>query len=583
MTTVTGLTAERMLAIEAESIVDGDISGNDLILTRKDGVQINAGNVRGPAGPTGPIGSDLSVLAAATVLDVGQLNQIRAGRQLAAVDFTNLGLSVPIGLWNLSDLTDASGNGRALSNKGAVPFASGINGLGATAARFAGNVAQAFYIADTGAADPFRIKLGSMGCWFKTSKRGATQTLMGKWNASGATYSYILYVATGTNTLVFDFGLSGPGVAGPVGSTDVADDRWHFAVATFDGTVARIYADGVLENQVLTNGTLFPTNVPFNIGAAAADAATAAQLPFFGRIDEAFITADVLTEDQIRNLYCAKITHALGVRPTRASVSVIRRRRGAALVAGDFPVQPLRLHNFSAGSLGDAGSQNIGLTNNGVAVSVAGADGTKDNAFSFAGAQSLSGSDAGLPAALTARSFGCWLKSSLVAGFPVAMGWGTAGSAETEILLSNGVISIVNGADQVNGPFAADGQWHHIVVVEDNAAVDGVKRKLYMDGRVVATSLVMNPITLAGANRFRIGARPDDAGTRWTGQIDAAFVTDQALTAEQIMALYDKSAQALPQSPKNSGDHVEALRSTDILAAFDTLQSNSQIDLGVAA
>jgi hypothetical protein len=52
MTTVTGLTADRMLAIEAESIVDGDISGNDLILTRKDGVQINAGNVRGPAGPT---------------------------------------------------------------------------------------------------------------------------------------------------------------------------------------------------------------------------------------------------------------------------------------------------------------------------------------------------------------------------------------------------------------------------------------------------------------------------------------------------------------------------------------------------
>jgi hypothetical protein len=42
MTTVTGLTAERMLAIEAESIVDGDISGNDLILTRHDGVQINA-------------------------------------------------------------------------------------------------------------------------------------------------------------------------------------------------------------------------------------------------------------------------------------------------------------------------------------------------------------------------------------------------------------------------------------------------------------------------------------------------------------------------------------------------------------
>jgi hypothetical protein len=563
MTTVTGLTADRMLAIEAESIVDGDISGNDLILTRKDGVQINAGNVRGPAGPTGPIGSDLSVLAAATVLDVGQLNQIRAGRQLAAVDFTNLGLSAPIGLWNLSDLTDASGNGRALSNKGAVPLGVGINGLGATAAKFAGSVAQAFYIADTGAADPFRIKVGSMGCWLKTSKRGATQTLMGKWNASGSTYSYILYVATGTNTLVFDFGLSGPGVAGPVGSTDVADDRWHFAVATFDGTVARIYTDGVLENQVATNGTLFPTNVPFNIGAAAADAATAAQLPFFGRIDEAFITADVLTEDQIRNLYCAKINHALGVRPTRASISVTRRRRGAALVAGDFPVQPLRLHNFSAGSLGDAGSQNVGLTNNGVAVPVAGADGTKDNAFSFAGAQSLSGSDAGLPAGLSPRSYGCWFKTTSLASTNL-LSWGTVSTGDTRLGISfgaNGAIGEFNASDNFSGSFVADGQWHHVICVHDNAAADGLKRKLYVDGRLVVSGTGMSPIVLGGANAFRVGANATGGGP-FTGQIDAAFVTDQVLTAEQIMALYDKSAQALPQSPKNSGDHVEALRST---------------------
>src|SRR4051812_30331270 len=194
MTTVTGLTAERMLAIEAESIVDGDISGNDLILTRHDGTQINAGNVRGPAGPVGPIGSDLSTLAAATVLDVGMLNQIRAGRQLAAVDFTNMGLSAPVGLWNLSDLTDASGNGRALNNKGAVPFATGINGLANTAARFSGAVAQALYIADTGAADPFRIKTGSWGCWFRSSKRGTQQVLLSKYSGVNANNAWIFQI-----------------------------------------------------------------------------------------------------------------------------------------------------------------------------------------------------------------------------------------------------------------------------------------------------------------------------------------------------------------------------------------------------
>lgn len=56
MATVTGLTAARMLAIEAASVVAGIVSGNNLILTRFDGSTIDAGNVRGPKGDTGDTG-----------------------------------------------------------------------------------------------------------------------------------------------------------------------------------------------------------------------------------------------------------------------------------------------------------------------------------------------------------------------------------------------------------------------------------------------------------------------------------------------------------------------------------------------
>jgi hypothetical protein len=48
-------------------------------------------------------GSTVPVLSGVPVLDVGMVNQRRAGRQLANADFTALGLSVPIALWNLSD------------------------------------------------------------------------------------------------------------------------------------------------------------------------------------------------------------------------------------------------------------------------------------------------------------------------------------------------------------------------------------------------------------------------------------------------------------------------------------------------
>lgn len=52
MATVTGLTKERMLEIEAASVVDGDVDGSgNLILTKHDGSQFNAGHVVGPAAP----------------------------------------------------------------------------------------------------------------------------------------------------------------------------------------------------------------------------------------------------------------------------------------------------------------------------------------------------------------------------------------------------------------------------------------------------------------------------------------------------------------------------------------------------
>lgn len=54
MATVTGLTAARMLAIEANSVISGTIVGDNLILTKFNATTVNAGNVRGPTGATGP-------------------------------------------------------------------------------------------------------------------------------------------------------------------------------------------------------------------------------------------------------------------------------------------------------------------------------------------------------------------------------------------------------------------------------------------------------------------------------------------------------------------------------------------------
>jgi microcystin-dependent protein len=57
MATITGFTADRMLAIENASVVDGEIRADGhLWLTKHDGSEIDAGPVLGPPGPTGAPG-----------------------------------------------------------------------------------------------------------------------------------------------------------------------------------------------------------------------------------------------------------------------------------------------------------------------------------------------------------------------------------------------------------------------------------------------------------------------------------------------------------------------------------------------
>lgn len=53
MPAITVFTAARMAAIEATAIVGGYISGDTLILTRKNNATVTAGNVRGPKGDQG--------------------------------------------------------------------------------------------------------------------------------------------------------------------------------------------------------------------------------------------------------------------------------------------------------------------------------------------------------------------------------------------------------------------------------------------------------------------------------------------------------------------------------------------------
>jgi hypothetical protein len=586
MATVTGLTADRMLEIEAESVVDGTIIGGELILTKHDGSTIDAGSVIGPPGPEGPMGSDLDVLIERAILDVGIPNQIRAGRQLALEDFTNIGLAAPAGLWNFSNaFTDSSGNNRTLIAKGAVAYARGIEGLDNAAAQFTG--ANALFIDDTGVNDPFRLRAGSFGAWIRTAKQGVIQSIITKRAAAGQ-LGYWLRIST-ANVADFGFSSTGSDVIEIMGLSKICDNRWHFIVGTFDGVLQNLYVDGILEATQLQGDTgaelIFGSSGPLNVGSWGANASNPVNESNFGRTDEVFITSEILSADKIYNLYCAKIPHTLGALPSGVSLNVYPGAKGASLFPGDFPVAPLRLYNFSAGSLGNEGSDaGAGLAVVGAPISVAGVDGTKGNAYNFGGTQRFVAPDTGLPAGTATCSYGCWVKcSNGTSASLYILTWGTVnGNNDNRISVVQGNITFVNAGSAITGPFISDGNWHFVVVVQENAPVDGVKRKFYVDGRLVASSTVLNAVVLGGANKFVVASSLASA-SNFIGQIDTVFVCDVALGLDNINALYTKSLVDHLPSPKNAGDHIQSMSDEDLLVTFDTLDIAHKVSMKVMA
>lgn len=92
MATITGLTAARMLDIEAASIVSGEVVGDDLILTTHGGIDINAGDVRGPQGDEGPAWSG-------TYLVDESSTEYTPGSLGADIIYPHVELDLTVGTW----------------------------------------------------------------------------------------------------------------------------------------------------------------------------------------------------------------------------------------------------------------------------------------------------------------------------------------------------------------------------------------------------------------------------------------------------------------------------------------------------
>ena len=107
----------------------------------------------------------------------------------------------------------------------------------------------------------------TLSTWIKTTDTGYNYILT-KWESASGTDSYHLAL-TSSGTIIFTTSLTGSYTSSRdlSVSSSINDGNWHYLVATYDNTNAKIYLDGVeIATKALT-GSLYNSSTKLAIGA----------------------------------------------------------------------------------------------------------------------------------------------------------------------------------------------------------------------------------------------------------------------------------------------------------------------------
>jgi hypothetical protein len=198
------------------------------------------------------------------------------------------------------DIVDVSGNGNdGLLHGDNLNIVAGKVG---ECMEFPGNATQYISVREHMYKDP--IDEITLAAWAKTDVRG----MIASWDRSEFFRFAVgddVGANAGTTFVAFD---TCCGIHDWFGETEVADDKWHHLVATFDGKEKRIYVDGELDAKIAAPSKVIGAGAArfgfIGIGseAAAFDAAVGPTWAFNGLIDEFLLFHRALSEKEVESL-----------------------------------------------------------------------------------------------------------------------------------------------------------------------------------------------------------------------------------------------------------------------------------------
>ncbi len=216
--------------------------------------------------------------------------RIAKGLQFSASVHHALG-AYAVGIWDFNDqanpTSDASGfdNDGTLNNFPASPWTDNTPSGKGYALDFDGNDYVQMANSSVLSEDSFSVSV-----WFKTSSTGDKKIV------STGNAHHQLQIFGGKLRICVN--------GCTIGTTDISDNNWHFAIVTGDDTSIRAYLDGASSPEITQGPSSVVMIGILRIGAVGADGGgTSPSLYFNGTIDDVRIYEQALSSAQIKKLY----------------------------------------------------------------------------------------------------------------------------------------------------------------------------------------------------------------------------------------------------------------------------------------
>ncbi|MEK9178657.1 MAG: LamG domain-containing protein [Patescibacteria group bacterium] len=366
----------------------------------------------------------------------------------------------------------------------------------------------------------------TLSAWVKTSGTNDYSGIIHKFSSTLNGYEMSFHTSGGVRA---DFG-NGTTYISPSSSTNVEDGNWHLVTATYDGTTAKIFVDGILGANTATGTGYVTTN---NDALLLGNDNDVASRFFNGAIDEVRIYNYARSQAQIAWDY-----------NQGKPVGHWKFDECQGPTAGDSSGRG----NSGTITIGASGTQtSVGTCSTSGTARYNGVSGKYNYSVNFDGTDDyVTLSDSAALKPTTALTVSAWVKPTNF----------TCAGADTNCTIftkyggnfqgyrfftnSSGIVgmrictpSTCPGTDSAQA--LATGTWSHVVGVWDGASV-----RIYINGRQSGSTGTATAIT-QDTTAPTIGKASWYNGDYFNGQIDDVKVFNYALTAGQVKTLYNQA------------------------------------------